>query len=88
MPEIGLHRFGRIFVFQGQIAVGVGHGQPADLSQDHGLNDGESLGRPVFEVAAGFRSVEAVEEFPGCVAQVEKGLAVFPDEVATVFADV
>ncbi len=67
--------------------VRVGGFQAVELGQGDGLDDGEALAAPVFEIAFGFLAGEPVEEFPGGVAQVEEGRPVRVDEEAAVRGD-
>jgi hypothetical protein len=54
------------------MAIGIGLRKPVVLGQANRLDHGEPLGAAVVEVALGLLATEAVEEFPGRVAQIEK----------------
>ena len=72
---------------QGEVAIGVRGSQTVELGQRHGLDHREPLGRPIGEVEVGLLAVEAVEQLPGGIAQVEERGIVGPGEVAAVRAN-
>jgi hypothetical protein len=69
---------------QGHLPVRVGRLEPAEDGQHRRFHHRKAFGGPVFQVLAGFFAGEAGEDFPGRVAQVEKGLSPPVYEVAAV----
>src|SRR5262249_51267131 len=55
-------------------------------SDDVGLDDGEPLPGPVFQVLLYFLVIESLKQQPGGVAEAKERLAVLVDEVVTVGA--
>jgi hypothetical protein len=78
---------GGIVIVEREVVLAVGEAQAVELGEGDGLDDGEALGAAVFEVGFGFLEGEAVEKFPGGVAEVEEGGAVGVDEEAVVVGD-
>ncbi len=87
MAEVVFVRAGRVIAEQGQVAVGVGGSQAVMLGQKNSLNDVEALLTTHFQVMFGFGQGQAVEEFPGGIAQPEEWLASFSDEETAVLRE-
>jgi hypothetical protein len=83
LPDV---RPARVVVDEGAVAVGVGVVEPVELGERHGLDHGEALPRPVLEIAVRLLAVQAVDELPRRVAEVEERPAVLVDEEAPVLA--
>ncbi len=66
-----------VILEEGKVAVGVGGMEAIEFGEGDCLDDGEAFVGAVLEVERGFFTVEAVEEFPGGIAEVEEGLAIF-----------
>jgi hypothetical protein len=76
MTEVGFVGAGRVLIVKRNIAVGVRRSEALQLGQRHGLDHREAFGGAIGEIAVSLGQRQAVEEFPGGVAQIEKGRAV------------
>src|SRR5579871_4352618 len=56
-------------------------------TENIGLEDGEPLIGPIFQVLSQFLVIEPLKYQPGRIAQVKEGLAVLIDKVSTIGAD-
>ncbi len=72
MREVLLVRRRGVAVDERQIAIGIRHGQPVELGEDDGLNDGEALLPAFLQIAFRVFARQAMEELPRRVAQIEK----------------
>ena len=80
---VGAGGIGRIArELQRQPPVGVGHGQPLELRQRHALHGVEPLPRALLEIVRHLLAIQAVEDLPRRVAQIEERLPVLPNQIS------
>ena len=84
--QVRVRRVGQaVCKVQRQPAVGVGHGHPFELRERHRLHGREALPRALGKVVVHLLAVQAVEELPRRVPEVEKGRSVVPGQAAPLY---
>ena len=76
-----------IEIGEGEVAVWIRIGMAFELGQRDRLDDRESFGCAVFQIASRILAIEPVKEFPSGVAQIIEGLAVGAYQESLVVAD-
>src|SRR4051794_8976663 len=77
----------RIIVDERPEAVGIHIIQPVQLSERDSLYDREPFTSTVLQIARSFFPIQAMEQFPCRITEIEKRLAVSRNEIASALTD-